>query len=214
MSPNEYIELLLDYLERGGIEVMGPLAVATLMLWYTLGMRVYTLRRGSHRDARQLIDAYLTDRRGPPRGVVDRAAAIGVAIVRKSRTDLRRLLDDGFAELEHEMDQGRVLVRSIVGAAPLAGLLGTVTGMIETFNSLGDMSLFSQSGGIAGGIAQALFTTQMGLSVAVPGVIAGKLLERRQVALSDELAKIKDILCHRYAPDPDATPDPNEKPTA
>ncbi|MDZ7829411.1 MAG: MotA/TolQ/ExbB proton channel family protein [Halofilum sp. (in: g-proteobacteria)] len=42
--------------------------------------------------------------------------------------------------------------------------------MIETFESLGDMSLFSQSGGIAGGISQALFTTQLGLAVAIPGM--------------------------------------------
>lgn len=200
MTPLNFIELLLDYLHRGGIGVMGPLALATMVLWYTLGLRMYTLRRGSHRDVRHLIEAYLKGERGRPRGIVDQAAAIGATLATRRRSDLRRILDDGFAHLEREMDQGRMVVKAIVGAAPLAGLLGTVIGMIETFNSLGDMSLFSQSGGIAGGISQALFTTQMGLSVAVPGVIAGKLLERRQVALGDELAKIKDILCHRFAP--------------
>ncbi|MCZ7581975.1 MAG: MotA/TolQ/ExbB proton channel family protein [Deltaproteobacteria bacterium] len=86
-------------------------------------------------------------------------------------------------------------MRSIVAAAPLAGLLGTVSGMIETFQSLGDMSLFSQSGGIAGGISQALITTQMGLAVAVPGMIAGRLLDRRQRFMEFELAQVKDLLC-------------------
>src|SRR3546814_9734490 len=52
--------------------------------------------------------------------------------------------------------------------------------MIVTFESLGDMTLFSQSGGIAAGISTALFTTQMGLVVAVPGVIAKSVLDRRQ----------------------------------
>jgi biopolymer transport protein ExbB len=79
--------------------------------------------------------------------------------------------------------------------APLLGLLGTVIGMIETFDSLGDMSLFSQSGGIAGGISQALFTTQMGLAVSIPGLIVNGILSRRQKDIELELAQLKDILC-------------------
>jgi biopolymer transport protein ExbB len=84
---------------------------------------------------------------------------------------------------------------TIVSAAPLLGLLGTVIGMIETFDSLGDMSLFSQSGGIAGGISQALITTQMGLAVAIPGLVVNGALKRRQKNIELELAQLKDILC-------------------
>ena len=79
--------------------------------------------------------------------------------------------------------------------APIAGLLGTVTGMIETFDSLGDMALFTQTGGIAGGISQALFTTQMGLAIAIPGLIIERLLKKKQTRLEIELAQVKDILC-------------------
>jgi biopolymer transport protein ExbB len=82
-----------------------------------------------------------------------------------------------------------------VVAAPLLGLLGTVSGMIETFRSLEDMALFSQSGGIAGGISQALFTTQLGLAVAIPGLIIKGHLDKKQRAIEMELAQIKDILC-------------------
>ena len=91
-----------------------------------------------------------------------------------------------------------LLSSPLVAIAPLAGLLGTVTGMIETFDALGDMSLYSQSGGIAGGISQALFTTQMGLVVAVPGLIIGRLLDRRQTRFENELSQIKDLLCSDY----------------
>ena len=88
----------------------------------------------------------------------------------------------------------KVLVRTIVVLAPLAGLLGTVAGMIETFDSLGDRALFASSGGVAGGIAQALLTTQMGLIVAVPGLIAGRLLDRRQVRIEDDLEQLRELL--------------------
>ena len=66
--------------------------------------------------------------------------------------------------------------------------------MIETFDSLGDMTLFSQSGGIAGGISQALFSTQMGLCVAIPGVVVGRLLDRRQHRFEEELDQIKALV--------------------
>ena len=75
--------------------------------------------------------------------------------------------------------------------APLAGLLGTVTGMMETFDSLATMALFTQSGGVAGGISQALISTQMGLAVAIPGVIAGRLIDRKQSNLTTELEELK-----------------------
>ena len=88
-----------------------------------------------------------------------------------------------------------VLITTIVMVAPLLGLLGTVIGMIETFDSLGDMSLYSQSGGIAGGISQALFTTQMGLAVSIPGLVVNGMLHKKQKDIEMELAQIKDILC-------------------
>lgn len=73
----------------------------------------------------------------------------------------------------------KTLTRSCVIVAPLLGLLGTVTGMIETFVSLKDMSLHAASGGVSGGISQALLTTQMGLVVAIPGLIADRMLRAR-----------------------------------
>jgi biopolymer transport protein ExbB len=88
------------------------------------------------------------------------------------------------------------------------GLLGTVDGMIETFDSLGDMKLFAQSGGIAGGISQALFTTQLGLAVAIPGLIINGLIERRARLMLHELNQIKDILCAEPPQQPAAEESP------
>ena len=78
--------------------------------------------------------------------------------------------------------------------SPLLGLLGTIDGMIETFDSLGDMTLFSQSGGIAGGISRALFTTQVGLAISIPGLLIGRILERKQQNINRELDQIKDLV--------------------
>ncbi len=103
---------------------------------------------------------------------------------RGARLFLPRPTLDGPA-LKLHLGAGRTMVRAIVMVAPLLGLLGTVSGMIETFDSLGDQALFAATGGVAGGISQALLTTQMGLVVAIPGLVVGRLLDRRQRALED-----------------------------
>jgi len=63
-----------------------------------------------------------------------------------------------------------VLLAALTAAAPLLGLLGTVGGMIATFDAVAEVS--GQTGTrVAGGISQALITTQFGLIVAMPGVV-------------------------------------------
>lgn len=198
MSVQDVTGDLLAYIEQGGF-VMPPLVMGTFILWYALGYRFLTLRRGSVRSVRMLLDR---DARGKPvagSGLIPRAVRIGLTLCARHPSQLRRALDDAFAEFDRELKAGRILITSIVSIAPLAGLLGTVSGMIETFDSLGDMALYASGGGIAGGISQALLTTQMGLVIAVPGVIIGRLLDQRQSHLENELAKIKDLLCAEVA---------------
>lgn len=175
---------------------MYPLALGTLVLWYCLGYRFLTLQRGSLRSVQKLIYRAIEGKEKPHKGVIDRAVSICVTAARKNRENgfMREIFDDALGELKLQLKQGRSTILSIVSVAPLAGLLGTVIGMIETFDSLSDMALFSQSGGIAGGISQALFTTQMGLAVAVPGLVIGRALDNRQRILEDEIESIKDLL--------------------
>lgn len=175
---------------------MPPLAIGTLVLWYFLGLRWQLLDRGNRRSCRVLVSRYSKGYQRRPKGIMDTAAVWGIKLARKHRgKSLRYALEDAFGDFEEELLRGKVVIRCIVTVAPLAGLLGTVIGMIETFDSLGEMALFSQSGGIAGGISQALFTTQMGLAVAVPGIIIGQVLDRRERSFRDELDQLKDMLC-------------------
>jgi len=185
---------LLGYIEAGGW-VMPPLIALMVVLWYAIGYRWSALQRGTERGARNLIERLERKKKPSGDGVLVRAARKGVKLRKSGYRDLRSFLDDAFAEEERELRKFHVLITTIVMVAPLLGLLGTVIGMIETFDSLGDMSLFSQSGGIAGGISQALFTTQMGLAVSIPGLIVNGILTRRQKDIELELAQLKDILC-------------------
>ncbi len=69
-------------------------------------------------------------------------------------------------------------ISTLTGALPLLGLLGTVSGMIDTFDV---MTVFGNSNvrGMAGGISQALFTTMAGLLTALSGFYFSANLESR-----------------------------------
>jgi len=185
------------YMNSGGPLIMYPLFILVFALWYGLGYRYHTLKRGTKKSVRVLVRKFATGKRKEARGFIDSAVVEGLSIRTECREPkmLRKLLNDTFYSYTKVLGKYKSLVKTIVVVAPLIGLLGTVIGMIETFDSLASMSLFSQSGGIAGGISQALFTTQLGLVVAVPGLVIGRLLDKKAANMELDLEQITDILC-------------------
>ncbi len=185
------------YMQSGGALIMYPLFILVFALWYGLGYRYHTLQRGTKKSIRVLIRKFATGKRTEARGFIDSAVVEGLEIRQQCKDSqmLRKFLDDAFYSYTKALGKYKSLVKTIVIVAPLIGLLGTVIGMIETFDSLASMSLFSQSGGIAGGISQALFTTQLGLVVAVPGLVIGRLLDKKAANMELDLEQITDILC-------------------
>lgn len=184
---------LRDLMVKGGF-VMPPLAIGCLILWYAIGARAFTLRRGTKLPLRNLLSQAKAGEL-QAKGIMDWAVLEGVKRTEQASSQgLPQVLDEHIAALNLELGHQSAIIRAIVFAAPLTGLLGTVAGMIEVFDSLGSMSLFSQSGGIAGGVAQALLTTQMGLAVAIPGTIIGRLLNSKQRSLEGELDELRELL--------------------
>ncbi|OPZ13665.1 MAG: Biopolymer transport protein ExbB [Alphaproteobacteria bacterium ADurb.BinA280] len=188
-----FIQASLDYIRAGG-GVMPPLVVCAGILWYAIGARWMMLQRGSRKNVRVLLKKYSGGRAKTPNGIVDQAIVRGLQIKSSRTAHLRRYLDEAFSDFESQVRAYATTITVVVAISPLLGLLGTVSGMIETFSSLGGMSLYTQSGGIAAGIATALFTTQLGLVVAVPGVIVKSILDRRQHQIELDLSQIKDLL--------------------
>ncbi len=91
---------------------------------------------------------------------------------------LEARLDESLLAEQPHLERGQALVKLLAAVAPLLGLLGTVTGMIVTFQAItvfgtGDPQL------MAGGISQALVTTVLGLITAVPLLFAHTALTSR-----------------------------------
>ena len=174
---------------------MPPLIIVSVLLWYALAFRLMNIKI-STRNPRKLIKKAFKGKLSS-NAITARATLMAVEEMKMVRTrdELKSHLNENFNQLRSEMNKYRSLVRSLVMVAPLLGLLGTVDGMVETFNSLGDMALFTQSGGIAGGISRALFTTQIGLAISIPGLLIGRMIDRRQFNISRDLDQIRDMIC-------------------
>jgi biopolymer transport protein ExbB len=103
----------------------------------------------------------------------------------KAEQDLETLemqLDEAVLKEMPKLEQGLPLIKLLAAVAPLLGLLGTVTGMIATFQSItlfgtGDPKL------MAGGISQALITTVLGLVTAIPLLFMHNILSTRSKSI-------------------------------
>lgn len=177
---------------------MWVLFCLNLMLWYGLGYRYLTLKRGTKGNIRRLIEKH--EERGDKKvyvGLLDYAVhdALNAAqTAKKIASKPREFIYDALFPYIRITTKYSVLVKTVVMLAPLVGLLGTVIGMIETFDALQSSSMFSQGDSIAGGISKALFTTELGLVVAVPGLIIGKTLDKKEEQFTLEFEQIVDII--------------------
>lgn len=87
----------------------------------------------------------------------------------------------------------------MIGAAPLLGLLGTVSGMFTTFGGMATTSANSPIDVISDGIAEALITTETGLVVAIPTLIVCTLLKSRFDGLVIRFQRLQSQLLQRSA---------------
>jgi biopolymer transport protein ExbB len=95
-------------------------------------------------------------------------------------------LEAASAQIERDMSRGLWLLETIVTAAPLLGLLGTIVGMMHSFKLIGGDGLVNPSG-VTGGVAQALIATAIGLVIALVALFAFNFFSRRIDRLMDEL---------------------------
>ncbi len=91
--------------------------------------------------------------------------------------------------IEGALSRGLWVLETIVTAAPLLGLFGTITGMMHAFNLIGSNGLVDPTG-VTGGVAQALIATALGLVIAVIALFAYNFFSRRQAQMLDEMERL------------------------
>lgn len=180
----------LEFMATGGF-VMPPLLLVTVMIWYAISYRASMIRLNTN-NPRHLVQKRLDNPDMKTKTVMEEAVIVGLKVSKEHPYAIRKNLDVVFRDYYAALNKYRSLITVLLVIAPLLGLLGTVSGMIETFDSLQDMTFMSQDGGIAKGISQALITTQYGLSISVPGLIFHSYINRKQLLLEQELEQLVD----------------------
>jgi len=193
-----FIEQFITFMNAGGL-VMWVLFVLNLMLWYGLGYRYLVLHRGMKGSVRRVIEKHIQkggDKK--MKGLIDYAVVDALKAsqeAKRANLKCRNYIEDRLFPYRVEISKYSIMVKTIVVLAPLVGLLGTVMGMIETFDALQNSAMFGQGASISGGISKALFTTELGLVVAVPGLILGRVLDKKEDKFELEFEQITDIVC-------------------
>lgn len=106
------------------------------------------------------------------------ARALTYALTHRQKSFSEAMLRAANWELKR-FNRGLTVLDTTITTAPLLGLLGTVTGMIRSFNMLGGAELGAPAA-ITGGIAEALIATAFGLGIAITALLPFNYLNARQ----------------------------------
>jgi biopolymer transport protein ExbB len=176
----------------GGWCMPGLAAIALLM--FALGAHVHLKlgETGFKSVPERRWRRWLTtpgERRGPVGALLDFVTAA------RSLDDMRILFRELRSTETAPFDRDLKVMKICVGAAPLLGLLGTVTGMLVTFNALASPTSGAEQTMqmIADGISQALVTTETGLVIALPGMFFQYQLARKYDAYKAFLAHLETV---------------------
>jgi biopolymer transport protein ExbB len=181
----------------GGGWVMVALALLAVIL-YTQAFQLFffTLRcriKGEpETEWTQWLDRPADAPEGETRKIFNYVTRFGV-----TSADVRSCFDEIRFSLVNTIDRRTRFISTMVSAAPLLGLLGTVLGMLSTFFGLATSGGAETMGVVAGGIRVALITTATGLTIALPGLFLVMLIRRRKQQLSANLARLESLLLSR-----------------
>jgi len=136
---------------------------------------------------------------------VARMLQAGMIYFGKEREILERNLKEAGEQEIKRMEKGLGLLDVVVTAAPLLGLLGTVIGIIQSFNVLSAAEGLPSAAALSQGIAEALITTAAGLVIAIPALFIihwlGGIIERRVQQMNSVSKEFIESYANRGASD-------------
>jgi biopolymer transport protein ExbB len=115
-----------------------------------------------------------------------------------SAKQIRNRFDEVRIGLISLIDRRTRFLGTLVAAAPLLGLLGTVLGMLQTFFGISTSGGAETAGVVASGVSEALVTTQTGLTIALPGLFLVMMIQRQRHGLEAKLARLESLTLSHF----------------
>jgi biopolymer transport protein ExbB len=177
---------IMEHLAKGGsvgVVIIG-LGLVCLLLGAFKAFEVTSFRTPAPEDVQNIIGKIeagdMANARTAASGIYGAGGALlvkGVEHADQKRGTLEEILYEKILVVRPRLERFLPFIALTAAAAPLLGLLGTVTGMIKTFNLI---TIFGtgDAKSLSSGISEALVTTELGLIVAIPALIIHGLLSR------------------------------------
>lgn len=186
---------LIQIFKAGGV-MMWPLLLLSLLAFYTIVDRLITYKaiRGS---AKGLLDQTLEavqskdfDRASAilenKTGVMADCLRVGLEYRHLSMAQVERVIQEVGEEQFGQLEDKLPILDTTTTISPLIGLLGTLTGMIATFQAISASKNQGENNIILGGVGEALYATATGLTIAVICFIAYNYFASRQRSIISE----------------------------
>jgi biopolymer transport protein ExbB len=180
---------------KGGI-LMYPIALCSIIAVGIFLERMWVLRRGRVLPRDFLIEVEdLVMRRKRPEAIslckrnnssISHVIRVGIENYGKKRDVIKEKIEEVGRREAASLERYINVIGTIAGISPLLGLLGTVSGMIKSFNII-SMQGVADPASLAGGISEALITTAAGLVVAIPTFVIYRYLANKADALILEM---------------------------
>jgi biopolymer transport protein ExbB len=185
-----------------GKQIMWPILLLSFVLITVVIERLLFIMRENANREPEVVEKMLES---VERRDIDGALAIG----RKSKDYLAKILVYSLSNRDFSLSnafvrasgqelarfqQGMATLDTCITAAPLLGLLGTVTGMMRTFGSLTGGDIAAAAGQITGGVAEALIATMCGLAIAILGLLPYNYLNARSEQAKQEVSDVSHAL--------------------
>lgn len=203
-------ETLLEHILAGG-PIMWPilgLAGAAILVALYKWARMAVLRMPSRRQIDALVEALAArdaklakERVAAIKGPVGEMLKVGVDHLNEPKELVEEVMYEKMLATKLRLNSMLPFVAISASAAPLLGLLGTVTGIMNTFSLMtvfgtGDVKTLSS------GISEALITTEYGLIVAIPSLLLHAFLSRKARGVQDEMEKAAIAMMNQVAKTP------------
>jgi biopolymer transport protein ExbB len=188
---------MIELIIKGG-PVMGPILLCSVISLAIIVERCLSLRR--HRilryDILQRIEELLRDRKIPEATTLckrypssmTRILLAAILNHDKTRQEIKEVIEDAGRHEVPVLERYLMILGTIASISTLLGLLGTITGMIKTFNVIAALG-YGHPEALAAGISEALIATASGLGVAIPTLVLYNFFTSKVDALVLEMEK-------------------------
>jgi biopolymer transport protein ExbB len=188
---------MLEFVIKGG-PVMIPLVLCSVISLGIIVERCLSLRRNRilKYDVLQRIEELLRDRKIPEASTLckrypssmTRILLAAILNHDKSRQEIKEIIEDAGRQEIPVLERYLTILGTIASISVLLGLLGTVMGMIRTFDAIAALG-YGHPEALASGISEALVATATGLTIAIPTLVLYNFFTSRADALVIEMEK-------------------------